>query len=123
VAVPAGDQDSLKSEEREDPPYGKVDELTGNGHETLARRIESLSLALEKSNIAEYTEFLKRPYRVIYVNFLAGAARGFGIAIGITILGAVVLYILEQTFVRNIPVLGSFIADIVRIVELELGKR
>ncbi|HHY38266.1 MAG TPA: hypothetical protein GX507_05000 [Clostridia bacterium] len=89
----------------------------------MLRRIESLATSMEKSSIAEYVEFYKRPFRVIYVNFLAGVARGFGIAVGITILGAVVLYILQRSFVRNIPMIGSFIAEIVRIVEMELGRR
>lgn len=89
----------------------------------LLRRLETLTAAMEKSSIAEYVEFYKRPLRVIYVNFLAGVARGFGIAVGVTILGAVVLYILQRSFIRNIPVIGSFIAEIVKIVEMELGRR
>lgn len=95
----------------------------GPRYEALLRRLDSLAAAIEKSSIAEYVEFYKRPHRVIYVNFLAGVARGFGVAVGVTILGAVVLYILQRSFVRNIPVLGSFIAEIVRIVEMELGRR
>lgn len=41
---------------------------------------------LERSRIAEYTELLNRPWRLIWLNILSGVAKGVGIAIGFTFL-------------------------------------
>jgi len=83
---------------------------------TLIRRIAELSLAMDKMNIAEYVEFLKNPRRIVYVNFLGGLARGLGIGIGATVLAAVFLVILSRIVQLNLPVIGEFVAEIVRLV-------
>ncbi|HHY33375.1 MAG TPA: hypothetical protein GX515_10280 [Firmicutes bacterium] len=97
-----------------------IDQDTAN---TLIRRIAELSLAMDKMNIAEYVEFLRNPRRIIYVNFLGGLARGFGIGIGATVLAAVFLLILSRLVQLNLPVIGRFIAEIVRIVSDHLQVR
>lgn len=97
-----------------------IDQDTAN---TLIRRIADLSLAMDKMNIAEYVEFLRNPRRVIYVNFLGGLARGFGIGIGATVLAAVFLLVLSRLVQLNLPVIGRFIAEIVRIVSEHLRVR
>ncbi|MGE5593525.1 MAG: DUF5665 domain-containing protein [Betaproteobacteria bacterium] len=97
-----------------------IDQDTAN---TLIRRIADLSLAMDKMNIAEYVEFLRNPRRIIYVNFLGGLARGFGIGIGATVLAAVFLLILSRLVQLNLPVIGRFIAEIVKIVSEHLQVR
>ncbi|MGE5571961.1 MAG: DUF5665 domain-containing protein [Bacillota bacterium] len=97
-----------------------LDQDTAN---TLIRRIADLSLAMDKMNIAEYVEFLRNPRRIIYVNFLGGLARGFGIGIGATVLAAVFLLVLSRLVQFNLPVIGRFIAEIVRIVSDHLKVR
>ncbi len=97
-----------------------VDADTAN---TLIRRIAELSVAMDKMNIAEYVEFLRNPRRLIYANFLGGLARGFGIGIGATVLAAVFLLVLTRLVELNLPVIGRFIADVVRIVSSHLATR
>ena len=53
----------------------------------------------------------------------AGLMRGFGTAIGFTILGAAVIYFLQQLAYQNLPLIGGFIAEIMRIVDLQRGGR
>ncbi|MDA8096589.1 MAG: hypothetical protein C4575_08465 [Desulforudis sp.] len=89
--------------------------------EALKDKIEELAIAMEKMKLAEYVYLLKRPYRLMYINFLAGIARGLGIAIGFTILGAIVLLILQRIVMLNLPGISQFIAHIVRLVQLNLG--
>ncbi|NPV52489.1 MAG: hypothetical protein HPY71_03085 [Firmicutes bacterium] len=84
--------------------------------ETLIKKISELSSRLEKAEIAEYIEFLRNPRRIIYVNFISGLARGFGIGLGTTVLLAIFLYLMSHLVTLNLPVIGKFIADIVRIV-------
>lgn len=89
----------------------------------LSRKIEELSVRLEKLKLAEYLEVLRNPRRLLYVNFLGGIARGFGMAIGFTLLGAFVIYILQRIVVLKLPVIGTFIADIIEIVQKQLAIR
>ncbi|HAG06936.1 MAG TPA: hypothetical protein DCL13_02015 [Peptococcaceae bacterium] len=86
----------------------------------LGARIAELSIAMEKMKLAEYVSLLERPYRLLYINFLTGIARGLGIAVGFTILGAIVLYILKRLVMVNLPGISSFIATIVSLVQLRL---
>ncbi len=86
------------------------------GQSKLLDKIAELSQQLEKFNIAEYLEQLNNPRRYLMVNFMGGLFRGFGIALGMTILGAFVLFILQRLVVLNLPLIGDFIAELVRIV-------
>lgn len=85
--------------------------------ETLIKKLGDVTAAMEKMNIAEYVEFIRNPRRMAYVNFMAGLARGFGAAVGATVLAAIFIYILTRLVSLNLPVIGRFIAEIVRIVE------
>ncbi len=88
--------------------------------EKLFNRIEKLSDDMHKMNLAEYTEIVRSPKRIIILNLIAGIARGLGFAVGATILGAVVLAILFKLADLNIPGIGFFIAKIVKIVQTYL---
>jgi hypothetical protein len=71
-------------------------------------------------NLAEYTALLQNPWRLLWINFLAGSARGLGLGIGFAILSAFVLYIMRELMLANLPWIGGFIATIVRLTELHL---
>jgi hypothetical protein len=88
---------------------------------TLEKKIAELSINIEKMKLAEYVKLLDRPWRLMYINFIAGMARGVGIAVGFTILGAVLLYFLRKLVLLNLPWIGGFIAEIVRMVQLNIG--
>jgi len=89
----------------------------------LNKRLNELSLMLEKLKLAEYLKHLNNVRRMMWINFISGMARGLGVAIGFTLLGAFVLYLLQQTFMRNLPLIGDFIADIVEIANERLKLR
>lgn len=90
----------------------QVDEI----HQKLLDKLAELSQQLEKFNLAGYLEQLNNPRRYLMVNFIGGLVRGVGIALGMTLLGAFVLFILQKIVVLNLPVIGDFIAELVRIV-------
>jgi len=88
--------------------------------EKMVRKLDEISLAMEKLGIAEYVEMLNNPRRLFFINFWSGVIRGFGMAIGFTLLAALVIYALQQLVVLNTPLIGNFIADIVNIVQNQL---
>lgn len=89
--------------------------------ESLQERVRELALNMEKMKLAEYVELLERPWRLLYINFLAGLARGVGMMIGFALLGAVIIIVLQRLVMLNLPLIGSFIAEIVSIVQKRLG--
>lgn len=95
-------------------------EITGDLIEALKEKVDQLSLNLERMKLAEYVELLNKPARLLYVNFISGLARGLGIAVGFTLLGAVLLVMLQRLVVLHLPVISDFIAQIIRLVQLQL---
>lgn len=83
---------------------------------------QQLAITLEKSRIREYNELLLSPRRLIWNNLLGGMARGVGIAIGLTVITATLLYFLQMLGALNLPIIGDYIADIVRIVQKQLDS-
>jgi len=86
----------------------------------IEKRLEELANNLERAKLHEYVDFVNNKRKLLYVNFLGGLARGFGMAVGFTILGALAIYLLNKIISWNIPVIGDFIAEIVRIVQERL---
>lgn len=88
----------------------------------LAEKVEKLTRSMEKMKLSEYVKLLDRPWRLLYLNFVAGIARGFGMAIGFTLLGALVIYMLQRSFLSNLPIIGRIVAELVRIVQRQLNR-
>ena len=84
---------------------------------------QKLGILLEKSQIREFTNLMHSPRKLIWLNVLGGIGRGVGIAIGLTVITALILYFLQLLGALNIPIIGDFIADIVRIVQQQLNSR
>jgi hypothetical protein len=86
----------------------------------LQLKIDEIAYNMEKLGISEYMEMLHNPRRLFVSNFWAGIYRGFGMAIGFTILTGIVIYVLQGIIRLNIPVIGDFIAEIVKIVQNQM---
>lgn len=87
---------------------------------TLIRRLQEAVEAFEKASLAEFIELYNRPWRVLYLNFLSGVARGFGIAIGLTLVTALFVALMIRLAQLNLPVIGEFFASIAKIVANEM---
>jgi hypothetical protein len=88
----------------------------------LILRLESFARALENASIAEYIEMFKHPRRLYFINFLSGIYRGFGMAIGFSIVGALFIGLILRLAQLNLPIIGEFIGSIARIVEHKLKQ-
>lgn len=91
--------------------------------ESFPESLTRIALYLERSRIAEYVDLMNRPGRLVYLNLLAGLARGVGLAVGFTLLGALVIYVLTRSFLLNLPVIGEFLGELVYIVQQYLRHR
>lgn len=103
-----------------------MDAMWFNKNKNVIKKIENevnkISGEIDKMKIAEYVELMEHPKRMLFANFLGGLARGFGMAVGFTLLGAILLYVLREAVKLNLPIIGQFIADLVRIVQDNLEK-
>ncbi len=89
--------------------------------DTIGDKLDELGIQLERAQIADYVRLLNNPKRLVRLNILTGIARGVGIAIGFTLFTATILYILQKLGALNLPIIGDYIAEIVRIVQAQLG--
>ena len=83
----------------------------------LQLSIDKLTNMLEESNVHEWMYILGSKKAIIIRHLTAGIFRGVGIGIGVTIITAILIILLQKIVTLNIPIIGEYIADIVDIVE------
>ena len=86
----------------------------------LAERINRFLEAAERMRLADYIAFESDRKRRLLDAFWQGVARGLGIMVGFSILGAAVLYILQDLAKRNLPGISDFVAQVAALVQLKL---
>ncbi len=86
----------------------------------LLKKLDDHVQALERLRLPEYIRFLENRKRFYWMQFFGGIVRGLGTAIGFTILGAVLVWFLQNLAQRNLPVIGDFLAQIVSLVQRRL---
>lgn len=94
-------------------------------NEKLNQNIEKLARHFEKANFSEYVELLARPWKLFWFNFLAGLFRGLGTAVGMTVVFGLVIWVLITVLAKfiDIPIIGTYIAQLVEFVNKSLGSR
>ena len=86
----------------------------------INKKIDSINEKLEKSRIIEMSYLIGNKKEIIKRNLLAGIFRGVGIGVGITIISAILIIVLQKLIKLNIPAIGDYITDIVTIVQKNL---
>lgn len=86
----------------------------------VARRLERVAHRMEQLHLDAYLRYVHNWKRRLLVEFLGGIARGVGFSVGFSVLGALLLYMLRNVALANLPVIGKFLAELVRIVERNL---
>lgn len=85
-----------------------------------AKMMEELVNRLERMHLPEYMEYMSNRRRLLGTQFLMGMARGLGMAVGFTILGAMLVLMLQRLAERNLPVIGDFLVKLVSFVQNRL---
>lgn len=83
-------------------------------------RLERLVEAIERTGIDDLIAYRSNPRKMLKNSFLIGLLRGLGTAVGFTVLGAVIVYVLQALARANLPIIGDLIASIVRLVNSKL---
>ena len=82
--------------------------------------IRRLTGTLERMQLDDYLEYVSNRRRMIANNLLYGMVRGFGFAIGFTVLGALAVVILKNLVSENMPVIGDFVAEVIHAIEARM---
>lgn len=88
----------------------------------LNKNIDLLNKSLTNNNIIEMLYVLGKKSEIIKRNFLAGIFRGVGIGVGVSIVSAMIVLLLEKIVKWNLPIIGEYITDIVNIVQKNTNK-
>jgi hypothetical protein len=90
----------------------------------LHDKLDKVLIGIERSNISDYVTMIKRPWRYLLITFASGIARGVGIAIGLTIIAAVALFILTKILANlvTLPFIGQMLAQLVEYVNQYLKE-
>ena len=67
---------------------------------------ERRRILLLANELADFIIYLHSPWRIVWANFFGGVLRGLGIIIGMTLVFAVLIWVLSQ-FV-NFPLIGEY---------------
>lgn len=86
----------------------------------MKRHVDQFTQKQEWAGFTEYVMYLQDRRRLLLTNFLAGLMRGMGFAIGFSILGAIVVVLVQRLALENLPLLGEFFAEVVRMVQVNL---
>ena len=82
--------------------------------------IQRLTDTLERMHLDEYLEYVSNRRRMIWNNLLYGAVRGLGFTLGFTVLGALVIVLLQRLVAENIPLIGDFLAEVIHALEARM---
>lgn len=82
--------------------------------------IERLLATLERMRLDEYVAYLTDRRRFIRRNLLAGVCRGLGFTLGFSVLGALLAVLLRALVADNIPLIGGFLAEVIRAIEARM---
>ena len=83
----------------------------------LINKIDKLNQKLLESNMLEISQLLGNRKKLLWTNLISGISRGVGIGIGVTIVTSIIVTILRKIVMLNIPVIGDYISDIIKIVQ------
>ena len=83
----------------------------------LDERVERIIDAAERMKLAEYVRYQSDRKRRLRDAFLEGVLRGLGFMVGFSMLGALVIYLLQGLALQNLPLIGDYVAKVVMLVE------
>lgn len=86
----------------------------------LFLRMERNLSKMEALHLEEYIRWASNWRRRLAGELLSGLLRGIGFSIGFSLFSALIVLLLRNAAMANLPVIGRFVAELVRIVERNL---
>ena len=103
-----------------DGAFGKCCRDRAEKANLVVRQIDRWIASMERLRLADYVRYVDDRKRLFWTSFFSGVARGVGMAVGFTILGAILVIILQDLARHNLPLIGDMLAQIVSVVQKQL---
>jgi len=100
-----------------DRMLAQIDQMLRELHEVreLNERMHKVAMFLEDIRLADVIQNYTAPRKLLWINFLAGLARGLGLTIGTAIVLTLLGSLLTQFL--SVPIIGDFIRQLVEYVQ------
>lgn len=89
------------------------EERLSMAEERLSRWLDDM----ERLRLSEYLRYVQDRRRLFWSSFCSGIARGLGMAVGFTILGAILILILQDLARHNLPLVGELLDKMMQVVQ------
>ena len=114
------DRTIVKIDEEKNTALNETENAETSAEEALREAAQNLTSVMEKMRIAEYVQYLNRPWKLLWTNFLIGIARGLGSTIGLAIVIALVFYVLQHIVMLNLPFISDLLTKMVYTIQENL---
>ena len=114
------DKTIVKIDEEKNTALNETENAEASAEEALREAAQNLTSVMEKMRIAEYVQYLNRPWKLLWTNFLIGIARGLGSTIGLAIIIALVFYVLQHIVMLNLPFISDLLTKMVYTIQENL---
>ena len=88
---------------------------------SIAREVDRIAKIVERMNLGDYLGLLQRPGRLLWLNFLAGLARGLGTILGATVLVSLIVAVAQRIIASHLPGVGNFFTEFLDLLRQQ-GK-
>lgn len=90
-------------------------ELARAETERSKKDLERLLRIFDMVGFNDFMEYLATPRRILFWNFAAGIAKGFGIVMGMTLVVAVMVWVLTKMV--DFPLIGEYFEKILNLID------
>ena len=80
-------------------------------------QLEKLADRLERMRVGDYVNNMNHTGRVIWLGFMGGVSRGFGLTVGATLVIAIAFKIISMLISWNVPYLSDMMQDAKQALE------
>ena len=80
-------------------------------------QLEKLADRLERMRVGDYVNNLNHTGRVVWLGFVGGVSRGFGLTVGATLVIAIVFKIISMLISWNVPYLSDMMQEAKQMLE------
>ncbi|MFM9413109.1 DUF5665 domain-containing protein [Peptococcus simiae] len=101
----------IRYQEARDELQNMVDDSGSN-----QEKFDKLIAAMDKARLAEYASYIAHPFRLLFMNFLIGLARGLGGTIGLALVLTIAGMILKNIITMNLPGISEWLAQLLSMV-------
>ena len=83
--------------------------------ERSKKDLERLLRIFDMVGFHDFMEYLASPRRILLWNFIAGMAKGFGIVVGMTLIVALLVWLLTKMV--DFPLIGEYFQKILELID------